>query len=188
MAELVIGNQAMAAAQMAEDAVEEAVRDYARLVFRIAYSVLRHHHEAEDATQETFLRVLRYRKRLETAGDRRAWVARIAWRVAVERSKNRRHAGLDEAGERAGQVSPSVSAEQALLGKEMMAVLDRLIAGLPEKLRDPLTLSTLEEMSPADIGAVLGINEAAVRSRLFRARQILKEKLTVLRGSEHGSR
>jgi len=42
-----------------------------------------------------------------------------------------------------------------------------------------LILSTIEEMSPREVGATLGINEAAVRSRVFRARQILREKLAV---------
>jgi len=52
-----------------------------------------------------------------------------------------------------------------------------LIAALPAKLRDPLVLSALEEMSPREVAETLGINEAAVRSRVFRARQMLKEKL-----------
>ncbi len=69
----------------------------------------------------------------------------------------------------------------------MTGFLEKLMAGLPGKLRDPLTLSTVEEMSPADIAEVLGINEAAVRSRLFRARRILREKLTVLLEGKHGA-
>src|SRR5258708_14447008 len=48
-----------------EDALEAAVREHARLVYRIAYSVLRNHHDAEDATQETFVRVLRYARKLD---------------------------------------------------------------------------------------------------------------------------
>ena len=63
------------------------------------------------------------------------------------------------------------------MGTQIEAVLEKLIAALPEKLRQPLILSTIEEMSPREVAAVLGINEAAVRSRVFRARQILKEKL-----------
>src|SRR6266700_3492507 len=43
-----------------ENALEAAVREHARLVYRVAYSVLRNHHDAEDATQETFVKVLRY--------------------------------------------------------------------------------------------------------------------------------
>jgi RNA polymerase sigma-70 factor (ECF subfamily) len=63
-------------------------------------------------------------------------------------------------------------------GAQSSATLERLIGALPDKLREPLILSTLEEMSPREVAATLGINEAAVRSRVFRARQILKEKLS----------
>jgi hypothetical protein len=55
------------------------------------------------------------------------------------------------------------------------AVLEKMIAALPEKLRAPLVLSTIDEMSPREVAATLGINEAAVRSRVFRARQIRRE-------------
>jgi len=57
------------------------------------------------------------------------------------------------------------------------AQADKLVGSLPDKLRQPLILSTIEEMSPREVAATLGINEAAVRSRVFRARQILKQKL-----------
>ena len=63
-----------------------------------------------------------------------------------------------------------LSGRPPLTGREM-------IAALPEKLRQPLILSTIEEMSPGEVAATLGINEAAVRSRVFRARKILREKL-----------
>ena len=53
-----------------EDALEAAVREHARMVYRIAYSVLRNHHDAEDYTQETFVRVLKYRRNLENVRRR----------------------------------------------------------------------------------------------------------------------
>ncbi len=53
-----------------DDQLELAVREHARLVYRVAYSVLRDHHDAEDATQETFLRVLRYRRKLAGCATR----------------------------------------------------------------------------------------------------------------------
>ena len=74
MAEAVIANGAMALAKTGEDALEGAVREHARLVYRIAYSVLRNHHDAEDATQETFVRVLRHKSKLEGVKDRKAWL------------------------------------------------------------------------------------------------------------------
>jgi len=68
-------------------AMEEAVREHSRAVYRITFSVLRNHHDAEDATQETFVRLLRYGKenRLASVGHLRAWLARVAWRVALDR-------------------------------------------------------------------------------------------------------
>jgi RNA polymerase sigma-70 factor (ECF subfamily) len=173
--------QAVALRQTQEDQLELAVRQHARLVYRVAYSVLHNHHDAEDATQETFMRVLRYGRKMSGVRDQRTWLARIAWRVAVERRKKIPEIRLEDAGETMNQLrSQSAGADEAMLDAEMIGSLHRLIATLPAKLRDPLTLSTVEEMSPKDISQVLGASEAAVRSRLFRARQILREKLTTL--------
>lgn len=170
-----------ATAERSRDEVLEAlVRAHSRLVYRIAHAVLRRHHEAEDATQETFLRVVRYSSRLAEVEDPKTWLARIAWRVAVEFS--RRNAGqqeipLEDPDTPMEVVSPVTSADQTIQGTQVGAVLEKLIAVLPEKLRAPLILSAIEEMTPREIAATLEINEAAVRSRVFRARQILKEKL-----------
>jgi RNA polymerase sigma-70 factor, ECF subfamily len=176
-------SQALAAEQIEDDALELAVREHARLVYRVAYSVLRNHHDAEDATQETFLRVLRYRRKLAGIRDSRTWLARIAWRVALERRRRAPEVLLEEASMASRIPSAAASADEALLGQEMSAVFEGLIAALPAKLRDPLILSALEEMSITDIAEVLGINAAAARSRLFRARQILREKFAALPGT-----
>jgi len=68
-----------------DELLEELVHQHSRLVYRIACAVLRSHHDAEDATQETFLRALRYRSKLANVEDHKGWLARVAWRVAVER-------------------------------------------------------------------------------------------------------
>jgi RNA polymerase sigma-70 factor (ECF subfamily) len=159
------------------------VREHSRLVYRIAYAVLRGHHDAEDATQETFMRVLRYSSKLASVEDPKTWLARIAWRVAVDRNRQRgrtREIALDDPEKPILEAASSdVPADETVHGAELSAALERMIAALPEKLREPLILSTIEEMSPKEVAATLGINEAAVRSRVFRARQILREKLGV---------
>jgi RNA polymerase sigma-70 factor (ECF subfamily) len=164
-----------------EELLEGMVREHARMVYRIAYAVLRRHHDAEDATQETFMRVLRYNSTLAAVENSKTWLARIAWRVAVGRSK--RHARMQEIPledpEKPLEVAASnTPADETVNAAQISARLEKLIAALPSKLREPLILSTLEEMSPREVAVTLGINEAAVRSRVFRARQILKEKLT----------
>jgi RNA polymerase sigma-70 factor, ECF subfamily len=164
------------------DALLEAlVREHSRLVYRIAYSVLRCHQDAEDATQETFMRVLRYGSKLADVEDSKTWLARIAWRVAVDRSKRRvrtREIALDDPEKPVAEVaSVANSVDETVQGAQIGTVLEKLIAAMPSKLRDPLILSTIQEMSPREVAGTLGINEAAVRSRVFRARKILKEKL-----------
>jgi RNA polymerase sigma-70 factor (ECF subfamily) len=170
------------------DWLETAVREHSRLVYRIAYSVLRSPADAEDATQEIFLRVLRYGKKMTGIHDQKAWLARIAWRVAVERRKNmaklgeNTNAGADEAV--ATLAAPGHGADRALLEQERSMTLQRLIATLPVSLRDALVLSTIEEIAPREVATMLGISEAAVRSRSFRAREILRDKLLASAG--HG--
>ena len=171
-----------ALAQPEDDVLEAAVREHARLVYRIAYSVLRNPADAEDATQEVFLRALRYGKKISRISDHKAWLARIAWRVAVERRKTlaKVAAGAEEATD--SLVSGSQGADRLLLKQERSAVLEQLISALPAQLRDALVLSTLEEVAPREVAAMLGISEAAVRSRSFRAREILRERLLALNG------
>jgi RNA polymerase sigma-70 factor (ECF subfamily) len=180
--ESAMAGEAIAQTEKQEDVLEMAVREHARVVYRIAYSVLRNPAEAEDATQETFLRALRYGKKFDRIENPKAWLARVAWRVAVER---RRQVGNAAAAlePRASEIaSPGAGAEQALLEQERNALLDVLIAALPEQLRGPLVLSAIEELSPREIAETLDVSEAAVRSRAFRARQILRERLLARMG------
>lgn len=179
--------EAPLSAEAVDIEVEEAVREHARYVYKIAYAVLRNHHDAEDATQETFIRFLRHHKRLAGVGDRRAWLARVAWRVAIDRRKRVPEIPLDQAAEiglrlrAAGRPADEIAANQ-----QMAALLERLIATLPRELRETLTLSTVDELSSPEIAELLGIAEGSVRTRLLRARHILKEKLSALLEGKHG--
>ncbi|HTE91188.1 MAG TPA: RNA polymerase sigma factor [Terriglobales bacterium] len=184
----VILSEAMAMAQVAENVLEAMVREHARLVYRVAYSVVRNHHDAEDVTQETFARVLRYGKKIGEVRDQKTWLARIAWRVAVDRRKKLPEISLDDASNTVSELRTSIAnAEEVVLGSEMSQLLEALISALPEQLRDPLTLSTVQEMSPSDIAEILRIKPSAVRSQLFRAREILREKLSALLRDKHGT-
>jgi RNA polymerase sigma-70 factor (ECF subfamily) len=166
--------------------LEALIREHSRLVYRIAYAVLRRHHDAEDATQETFMRVLRYSSKLAVVEDPKTWLARIAWRVAVDRSRQRgltREIPLEDPEKPFEEVASSdAPADDTVHRAQVSAAVEKMIAALPEKLRQPLILSTIEEMSPREVAATLDINEAAVRSRVFRARQILREKLAARMG------
>ena len=191
MTERALARESTLMAWTKEDALELAVREHARLVYRVAYSVLRNHHDAEDATQETFLRAVRYRRKFEGVREAKTWLARIAWRVAVGRTKKRPEVSLsdEQTSVAAEQLHSQLkSAEEFTLGNEMAGLLTATIGSLPEPLRDALRLSTVEDLTPREIAEVLGTSEASVRSRLFRARQILKEKLTAMEGKYANTR
>lgn len=168
------------------DDLEVLVREHSALVFRIAYSVLRNPQDAEDAVQETFLRALRYGKRLRQVADARRWLARVAWRVALDRRRRRPETSLEDAAEAVRALRDAGAAsDQIAADRQMMALLAGLIAALPSELRQAITLSAVEEMPAAEAAALLEIPEATVRTRVFRARQILKEKLAALLEASH---
>ncbi len=177
-------------ADAAGDELETLVREHSRLVYTVAYSVLRNHHDAEDVTQDTFIRLLRRRRNLVQIQDSRAWLARTAWRLAIDRRKAAPEISLDEAAEAVLRLRAAGAAVDVVAAnQQMMVVLERLIETLPKDLRETLALSMAEEMTSAQIGEVLGIPEGSVRTRLLRARQLLREKLSaVLEGHKSGRR
>ncbi len=175
VAEQAILTGMLASKEAAEHDLEGLVREHSRLVFKVAYAALHSIHDAEDVVQEVFLRVLRRQNRLGEVADMRAWLARIAWNVANDRRRGTRETDVLE--EVAEPRSPAASPEHSAERQQMAEAVGRMIAALPRELRDPLVLSAVEEMAGGEIAAVLGIPESAVRSRVFRARQILKERL-----------
>ncbi len=75
--------------------------------------------------------------------------------------------------------------EEIAARREMQALLEYLIQTLPKELRGPVLLSSAQELSSVEVAEILGIPEGSVRERLWRARKILKEKLTRLLGGSH---
>ena len=180
------------AMEAATPTVETLVADHARMVFRIAYSILRNHHDAEDAAQECFLRVWKQKDRLHEVNNAKTWLARIAWTTALDKRRASGKAlSLDDA-ESGAELLDSISdsapaADEQLVNRQNQQLLQRLIAGLPDDLGRTLELSTVQELNSAEIAEVMKIPEGSVRTRLFRARKQLKEKLAVLlEGRKHG--
>ena len=162
------------------ESVEALVHEHARMVFKIAYSVLRHHADAEDVAQEVFLRVLRHAKELDRVRNQRAWIAKIAWRTAVDRAKRREQPQEEVTSAIEDLRADRIGMDDSLAEKQRMELLRGMIATLPTDLREPLVLSTVQEMSNSDIAEVLAIPEASVRTRMARARTMLRKKLKSL--------
>jgi RNA polymerase sigma-70 factor (ECF subfamily) len=172
------------AMETAAPTVETLVADHSGMVFRVAYSILRNHHDAEDATQECFLRVWKHKDRLHEVSNAKTWLARIAWTTALDKRRSSRtmvSLSDEQSGAELAQSIPdlAVAVDQQLASAQMQQMLERL--------RNTLELSTIQELNSAEIAEVMKIPEGSVRTRLFRARKQLKEKLTVLlEGRKHG--
>lgn len=145
-----------------------------RFVVQVAHALLRNAHDAEDIAQETFLKLYRS-GRWRSMHDERAFLARTAWRMALDLHRSRRAATEDLDTETLP--SQTGSPEQHAVRNGNAALLHRMIDALPEELRQPLVLSGIDEMTSPEIAAILNMPEGTVRTRLLRARQLLKQKL-----------
>ena len=170
--------------------IEALVAEHSLMAFRIAYSILRNHHDAEDAVQDCFLRVLKNGRRLHQIRNPKTWVARVAWTAALDRRSRRARTAVNESAEEhavlAQLADKNLAADELLAGKQLQALLAQMIATLPEELRYPLELSTVQELNSAEIAEIMNIPEGSVRTRLMRARQRLKEKLSAVLEAKHG--
>ena len=156
------------------------VQRQSRFVFRVAYAVLLNSHDAEDAVQETFLKLYR-NSGWRDAENERAFLARVAWRVAVDRRRSAVSAAAPSESyplEEAPSLQPGP--EQTLLDTDQHALVHSLIDALPKELRVPLVLGAFEELNSREIAAILNTPEGTVRTRQQRARQILRQKLETL--------
>jgi RNA polymerase sigma-70 factor, ECF subfamily len=166
--------------QHAEEAALAALVDqYASTLYRVAFSVLRNQQDAEDAVQEAFLRVLRHRETLGEIRDHRLWLVRIVWNIVLDRKRRAKtRPETDDIADLA-RVLPAtgLSAEQRAAALQHHAEVLGCVEQLPVREREVLLLSAFEELSSVEIAAVLGVTESSVRSRLFRARNLMAELL-----------
>jgi RNA polymerase sigma-70 factor (ECF subfamily) len=162
----------------AEEATLAAlVSQYAGTLYRVAFSVLRNAADAEDAVQEAFMCVLRHRDTLDEVRDRRVWLIRIVWNIVLDRKRRAKtRPETDDVSELA-RVLPSTgfSPEELAAAAEHHANVLTCVEQLPAKEREVLLLSAFEELTSVEIAAVLDITESSVRSRLFRARNLMAE-------------
>lgn len=158
-----------------EETLAALVSQYSGTLYRVAFSVLRNPSDAEDAVQEAFLRVLRHRDTLHEVRDQRVWLIRIVWNIVLDRKRrSKTRPETDDVADLA-RVLPSdgLTAEEITSAAQHHAHVLACIEQLPAKERQVLMLSAFEELSGVEIAAVLGITESSVRSRLFRARNLI---------------
>jgi RNA polymerase sigma-70 factor (ECF subfamily) len=165
----------------AERVVEEPdlaalVQDYSGLLYRVALSLTRNPSEAEDVVQDVFLRVLERKHELGDIAELRPWLVRIAWNLALDRRRRIRPQQMDEVFAE-GLIAADLPADEALAEAGRIRHVLGAMERLPQRERQALLLSAMDELSTVEIGAVLGRSESSVRSLLFRARAHLRQRL-----------
>jgi RNA polymerase sigma-70 factor (ECF subfamily) len=169
-----------ATSEAAGAAIAALVDEYAGTLYRVAYSVLRNAADAEDAVQETYLRVLRHRDGLAEIRDPRVWLVRIVWNVVLDRKRRAKtRPETDDIADLARMLpATGLTAEERVASAQHHENVLRAVSQLPEKEQRVLILSAFEELSSVEIAQVLGTTESTIRSRLFRARNLLSTLLS----------
>ena len=158
-----------------EHEFEASLAEWSRLAFRVAFSVLRQREDAEDVAQDALTKAHRQLGQVRDRERLRAWLVRMAWRMAIDRrgSDLRRLAR-----EQTAQVTDSPpTSEDLALSAERSERLWAVIDDLSEKLRLVVVLNAIEGHDLATVASMLGIPEGTVKSRLFEARQQMRERL-----------
>jgi RNA polymerase sigma-70 factor, ECF subfamily len=157
------------------DAFVVLMRRYNLRVFRIARAILPDDAEAEDAAQESWVLAYRHLHQFEGRASFSAWLGRIVSREALARAKRRRLVLAADASEEV--MDRRHDPERQASDAEARARLERAIDALPDAFRAVFVLRAVEEMSVAETAACLEIPEDTVKTRLHRARLLLRADL-----------
>ena len=177
MARLVAGHDA---------ALNDLMERHAEKLFHYLVRSLQSEEDAADLAQETFVRVYQNRARFDASHKFSTWLYVIATNLVKSRYRYRtRHpqVSLDAENEVTGESFRESVAEdkptpsESLQGAERAEAVRKAVGQLPEELRTPLILSEYEELSHAEIGAILACTPKAVETRIYRARKLLRENL-----------
>jgi len=157
---------------------DEIVREHADRVYRLAFRLSGNRADAEDLTQETFVRVFRSLAQY-SPGTFEGWLHRITTNLFLDMVRRRQRIRFDalpdDVGDRLAsrEAGPEQVYEQVNLDPEVQAALD----ALPPDFRVAVVLCDLEELSYEEIAATLGIKVGTVRSRIHRGRVLLRQAL-----------
>ena len=165
-------------------AFEHIVLQTERSVYNLALSIIKKKEDAEDVTQETYLRLWRVASELKLEGSLKLYILRTAHNLALDIiRKNSRRAEvdtviLDSDGEFELDIaddSPDSRPDASYLRKVEKETVQQSIEELPEAARKIIVLRDIEGLSYTEIAAMLGIAEGTLKSKLFRARERLRK-------------
>lgn len=168
---------------MKQEELELYMDTYGKDLYSFCCCVTRNRQEADDLYQDTFLKVYEMGEKLEITTNPKSYLMGVAYNlyrnIKRKRSVRQRIVGvcvpLDENAERIpldGQLT-----EDLMISREECRIVREAVRKLPDKYRLPILLFYMEELSQAEIAAMLRISESAVKTRVHRAKNILREKL-----------
>ncbi len=150
-------------------------------IYRYLQSMFHNAPEAEDLTQETFLRAYRERESLRASGALVAWLYRIATHAALDRLRQRARRAPREADVDIAEIDlpdpDGVSLQQGIVQGEMSTCVQEYLADLPDHYRAVILLHDMEDLTGSQIAELLDLPLATVKMRLHRARQRLQAAL-----------
>jgi RNA polymerase sigma-70 factor, ECF subfamily len=159
---------------------------YAQRVFRLAMRITKNKEDAEDASQECFLRAFESLDSFRGHAAFGTWIGRIAINCSLMLLRKKRHRSeislvqLSGSGEEVCVVEvrdKGPDPEKMLEQSERLAILDRAKQSLPSALRRPIELQYMKELSANEIAEILDITTPAVKARVFRARRRLRQRV-----------
>jgi len=159
---------------VAREKVAAWVREHWDAVFAMLYRICPNRHEAEDLTQETFLRAGRRHATFAPGSNTRAWLMRIAVNAHLDLRRRQQVAGTRPLND---TPSPARPPESRIAHNELAAAIDTALTGLSEPARVVFLLRTREGMSFADIARVIETSEATARWHMLQARRHLLDQL-----------
>jgi RNA polymerase sigma-70 factor (ECF subfamily) len=166
------------------EAFGEIVSRYKDRIYNLAYRMFGNREEAEDIAQETFLHIFRALGSFRVEERFSPWIYRIATNLCLDRLRKMKHAvaSLDAPAGPEGDIPQQVAdwshaPEKVYELSEMRADTQEAINALPPKYKVVVVLRHLQDLSYDEIARVLGIPQGTVKTRLFRAREILRRRL-----------
>lgn len=156
---------------------DELVREHGDRVYRLAYRLSGNPHDAEDLTQETFIRVFRSLSNYQP-GTFEGWLHRITTNLFLDMVRRRGRIRMETLPEDYDRLpSDTPNPEQIYHDSRLDADLQAALDALAPEFRAAVVLCDIEGLSYEEIGATLGIKLGTVRSRIHRGRQALRERL-----------
>lgn len=155
----------------------ELVAQHGDRVYRLAFRLCGNAHDAEDITQEAFIRVFRSLDRYKP-GTFEGWMHRIVTNLFLDMARRRARIRFEALPEDAERVpGRERSPEQVLSEESFDPVLQTALANLSPEFRAAVVLSDIEDLSYEEVGRILGVKMGTVRSRIHRGRAALRAEL-----------